>query len=531
MEGALLNRIASLSTARLVKQNMYREVYFLRPDETKEGIYVKKYNARDLTARFLSRVFPTQAQREWQMMLEMREKGLPVPLPLALGRKEEGGKLTEYLVTQEIPEGRPIRECTHWDKETLLKALATLTIRLHKSNVFLKDFQLGNVLLKAPTARQAPPLLYLLDLHSARSTTTLTKRQKIRMLAKLLSSFEPPAVSGPSTITFNPADWERFLELYARGIPDFRNEFNANTEKVKSLANKIRCAHLRSRTQRCLEESTSFAVENHDGWRVYRRRDFPTEKVFKLLRDFENPAASPATGYPQTSAGIKCTSKTHLKILESEGERICVKHYWCDGMLDYLKGLVGLSRARRAWIIGNGLVARGILTAQPFALVECTEEAFLLSRALTEFSRLDYYILENFRGAPDLATSQKRKELVVAVAKMVRLLHEKRIYHGDLKACNILVEERQNNPAEGMTWQFYLIDYDRVIFDREISLRRRAKNLAQLHTSIPWCISRSDRMRFYREYSRGLGLDKKDFLRTVLQFSARRIPVFMEPIE
>jgi hypothetical protein len=125
------------------------------------------------------------------------------------------------------------------------------------------------------------------------------------------------------------------------------------------------------------------------------------------------------------------------------------------------------------------------------------------------------------------------------------------IYHGDLKACNILVEERPQPSAISHqqsliplsppllkgdiggfgAWQFYFIDYDRVIFDSEISFRRKAKNLAQLHTSIPWCITRTDRMRFYREYSKGLGLDKKPFLLAVLQFSAKRIPVLMEPIE
>ena len=534
LENSLLSRIEALCTpgvtappeATLVKQNMYRAVYFLRPNGTKEGIYVKRYSVKDWKTRLLSscqtvlssRVFSTQAQREWQMMLEMREKGLPVPLPLALGQKIGGGEITEYLATQEIPDSRPIRDCIHslesgpatWDKDALLKALAVLTTKLHKSNIFFKDFQLGNILLKVQSLRPEP---YLLDLHSARSVTTLKLQQKIWMLAKLLSSFEP---------SFDSKDQERFLELYARGMPDFRNEFHVNIEKVKTLADKIKRTHLKSRTQRCMQESTSFAIENHDAWKIYRRRDFTTKEVFKLLKAYDDSLQGGSTG-------IKSTSKTRLKILEGENRKVCVKHYWCNSTLDYLKGLVGLSRARRAWVIGNGLVARGVLTAQPYALVEGPEEAFLLSRALTDFSRLDYYILENFRGILAHSTTQKKKNLIIALARTVRLFHDKRIYHGDLKACNILVEELPQSTLGG--WQFYLIDYDRVIFDNEISFRRRANNFAQLHASIPWCVSRSDRMRFYREYSKGLGLDKKSFLRTVLQFSARKIPVLMEPIE
>ena len=546
LENTLLGRIETLSTpgadmppeATLIKQNMYRAVYFLRLNGARGGIYVKRYSVRDWKARLLSRAFPTQAQREWQMMLEMREKGLPVPLPLALGQKREGGEMTEYLVTQEIPGGRPFVEpycdtSIQWDREALLKALAFLTVRLQKNNVFLRDFQLGNILLSTQPAGRSPqtlscglrPELYLLDLHSARSVTALKIQQKIWMLAKLLSSFEPFVGDGPTT--FDSKDQERFLALYARGMPDFRNEFRVNVDKVKALADKIRRTHIKSRTRRCLRNSTSFTIEAHDSWKVYRRRDFTTKEIFKLLKTYDH-------SLQEGSTGIKSTSKTHLKILESEKGRVCVKHYWCNGTLDYLKGLVGLSRARRAWVIGNGLAARGVPTAQPYALVEGPEEAFLLSRALTDFPRLDYYVLENFRETLDPCSersesnsiAQKRKNLVIALAQAVRLFHDKRIYHGDLKACNILVEEQ----AQG-AWQFYLIDYDRVIFDSEISLRRRAKNLAQLHTSIPWCISRSDRMRFYREYSKGLGLDKKSFIRTVLQFSAGRIPVLMEPIE
>lgn len=524
----LLGRIEALSAsgaspspeATLVKQNMYRSVYLLRSNGAREGIYVKRYHTRDWKTRLLSLcrtvlpsgTFSTQAQREWQMMLEMRERGLPVPLPLALGQKKEGREITEYLVTQEIQGGRPLAGAYYGtpspsDKEALLKALALLTVKLHKSSIFLKDFQLGNILVNTQSLR---PELYLLDLHSARSVTTPKLRQKIWMLAKLLDSFDP---------LFDSEDQKRFLELYARGMPDFRNEFHVNTGKVKALANRIRRTHLRSRTRRCMKESTSFAIENHESWKIYRRRDFTTKEIFKLLKAYDD-------SLQEGSTGIKSTSKTRLKILEGETGKVCVKHYWCNDAMDYLKGLVGLSRARRAWVIGNGLVARGVPTAQPYALVEGPEEAFLLSRALTDCSRLDYYILENFRGILDPNTAQKKKNLITAFARAVRLLHDKRIYHGDLKACNILVEELLQG-----TWQFYLIDYDRVVFDSEISLRRRANNFAQLHASIPWCINRSDRMRFYREYSQGLGLDKKSFLRTVLQFSARKIPVLMEPIE
>ncbi len=534
----------SLSTTgqtkvQLVKQNVYRATYRIHLDGAREGIYVKKYDIKDWRVRLLSRFLLTQAQREWKMMLEFREMGLPVPLPIALGQKSEGQEITEYLLTQEVSAAQPVRDSTQWNKEVLLKALAVLTLQLHRNHIFMRDFQLGNILLRAEGPR---PQLCLLDLHSASFVKRLKKPQKIWMLAKLLDSFTP---------LFDFKDEERFLELYARGMPDFHNEFRVNVEKVQALARKIKRTHLKSRTYRCLRNSTSFALEEHSGWRVYRKREFSTEEVFKILKAYEDSSQ-------ENNTEIKNTNKTHLRILESENGSFCVKHYRCNESLDYLKRLVGISRARRAWVIGNGLVVRGIPTAQPLALVECQEEAFLLSRALTNFPRLDHYVLENFRENLNYNTLQKKKRFITALAQAIKILHDKKVYHGDLKACNILVEElpQGSNPsftglrrnadpeliplspplAKGdlggfEAWQFYLIDYDRVMFDREISLRRRAKNLAQLHTSIPWCIGRTDRMRFYREYSKGLELDKKSFIGKVLQFSASRIPVLMEPIE
>ncbi|HHT9117902.1 MAG TPA: lipopolysaccharide kinase InaA family protein, partial [Candidatus Hypogeohydataceae bacterium YC38] len=110
----------------------------------------------------------------------------------------------------------------------------------------------------------------------------------------------------------------------------------------------------------------------------------------------------------------------------------------------------------------------------------------------------------------------------------IRTLHTKKTYHGDLKACNMLVKEISSGE-----WEYYYIDYDRVVFDKEVSFRRCVKNMAQLHTSIPWCIFWADRMRFFKSYAQGTGLmsQEKEFLRDVLRESAKRIPVVMEPLE
>lgn len=513
MENRVLRRIEelpSLEKCKLIKRNVYRNVYKYKPNHpSAAGVYIKRYRHMDWKEKFLVKFRQSQAHREWKMMLVMRQKGFPVPEPIALGERWDKRTVENYLVTLEIPFAMPFRKAEGVEKEKLLLALASLANMLRKENIFYKDFQLGNILLKK---RGNEPHIFLVDLHSARLFTALSKGQISYMLAKLIDSFAP---------TLTPQDQDTFLRLYSEYDPFFNMNVEYNKETVKSLAIRIRQAHLKSRTKRCLVKSTGFSVGSHEGWRLFHKKEFPREAVlnaFQVYRQFSGDG----------EATLKSTKKTDLSIIETPQGKVCVKHYRNIGMFDRLKGGLGMSRARRAWVIGNGLVVRKILTSEPLALIEGTDEAFLFSTALEGLRRMDHYILEHFKEPSNGFIRRTKENFIRSFAQAMRSLHDKKVYHGDLKACNILVKEL---PEED--WEFYFIDYDKVVFDHTISLRRRIKNLAQLHTSIPWCITWADRMRFFRAYARNSDNihSRTEFLREVMKESSKRIPVFMEPIE
>lgn len=513
MENRVLRRIEelpSLEKCKLIKHNVYRNVYRYKPNHpSAAGVYIKRYRLRDWREKFLAKFRQSQAHREWKMMLLMRQRGFPVPEPIALGERWNKRMVENYLVTLEIPFAVPLREAEGVESEKLLAALASLANKLRKENIFYKDFQLGNILLKK---RGSEPHVFLVDLHSARLFTALSKGQVSFMLAKLIDSFAP---------TLTPQDQDTFLRLYSEYDPFFNMNVEHNKEAVRSLAARIRQTHLKSRTKRCLVKSTGFSVGSHEGWRLFHTREFSREAVLSAFETYRKV-------HEDGEGALKSTKKTNLSIIDTPQGKVCVKHYRSIGMFDRIKGGLGISRARRAWVIGNGLVVRKILTSAPLALVEGTDEAFLFSTALEGLSRMDHYILEHFKE-PVSGPGRKTKEnFIRSFAQAMRSLHDKKVYHGDLKACNILVKELPEDD-----WEFYFIDYDKVVFDHEISFRRRIKNLAQLHTSIPWCITWTDRMRFFKAYARNADdiHSRTEFLSEVMKESSKRIPVFMEPIE
>jgi serine/threonine protein kinase len=140
--------------------------------------------------------------------------------------------------------------------------------------------------------------------------------------------------------------------------------------------------------------------------------------------------------------------------------------------------------------------------------------------------RLDHRILRRFReqGLP----VEERRGLISEVATFVRRLHRAGIYHGDLKACNLFVQIGESGDR-----RIRVVDYDRVRLDRPLGFRRRVKNLAQLSASIPTCISRSDRLRFFLRCapSTDVAREWKRYARGVIEACRSKIVVGMEPIE
>ncbi len=139
--------------------------------------------------------------------------------------------------------------------------------------------------------------------------------------------------------------------------------------------------------------------------------------------------------------------------------------------------------------------------------------------ALTDDQEMDRYLLKGFE---DL---KKKRFFIKTFALWLCGLHQMRLYHKDMKTCNILVSERE----EG--WNFRLLDFEDILMDQRVSRKKLFRNLLQLNTSTPKVMTKVDRFRFFREYLRlnPVVKEQRAFLRRLMDESRRRGLVYVSP--
>jgi hypothetical protein len=279
-----------------------------------------------------------------------------------------------------------------------------------------------------------------------------------------------------------------------------------------------------------LKDKYDYGVWKDRGVTVRHQPDFEPQAALKTIADYREAPRKEGIRFIKTDHTRTILT---LPLRGQEGAAggrgkpcVCLKHFRYRGFLQALKDLFRTHRGRRSWMAGIAFAARGIPTGRPLALVEVRKrgllrESFLLMEDLSRFSGVHCYVLNNFNGASSRG-ADVRKRFAEALAAALSQLHKKDIYHGDLKSSNILVEEVEDG------WKFHYIDLDGVRIGRKVSLQQRAKNLAQIETSTPDCMTRADRMSFFQRYLRSadMGIDDKAFMDMVIRHARKRTRVW-----
>ncbi|MEW6377852.1 MAG: lipopolysaccharide kinase InaA family protein [Thermodesulfobacteriota bacterium] len=466
---------------------------FLKRDRTKGWFESLKY--------FL---FPSKARKEWFMVYQLQKRNIPVPKPYGWMEKVRKGFVEEsYYLSEAIGSGISfIDDSVHLGENIPIPELAKTVRKIHDSGLFHRDLHGGNFLWDGES-------FFLTDLHRARILKSLSLNQRLWNLSQLFHSLRT---------LWGRREQIRFLERYLEGgLFDLQRKEEI-LHKILSLMDSLQKRQWKSRTKRCLKESTEFSVKKEKGVITYHRKDFPLDRLIKVVEGHLS------TVQKNPTLLVKNSPEVTVSLSKSKEGRICVKQFRYPRFWDRLKETFRTSKGLRAWISGNGLRTRGIASPKTLALVErkiglTRRESFLAMEASETDQEMDRYILEG------LGDVQEKRYFIKTFARWLSCLHERNLYHRDMKTCNILVSEN------GETWNFYLLDLEDVLLDEKVDERKLFKNFLQLNTSTPKNISTTDRFRFFKEYVslNPIIKDRKGFLQRLIEESKRRGLVYVSP--
>jgi len=469
------------------------ERVFLKRDKTKDWIEGLKYLFS-----------PSKGQKEFLIASQLEGRGLPIPRPLGwVERVRKGWVQESYYLCEGIGTGVSfIEEAMKSREPRSIHELAKTVRKFQEAGLFHRDLHGGNFLWEDEN-------LFLIDLHRARIVKFLSLRRRLWDLSHLFHSLRS---------MWGEEEQLRFLDQYFEGRFDGSQKREMLRQTIHPIMGRLQRRQWRSRTKRCLKESTEFTVQREKGVRYFRRRDFPLDRLKRVMGEHRDLVRERPVSL------IKYSPEVMVSILKDEAERICVKQFRYPSFWERMKEHFRRSKGFKSWRAANGARARGLPSLKPFALAERRDwtglrESFLLMEAPVNDQEMDRYILKGFE---DL---KKKRLFIGTFARWLDGLHHRHLYHKDMKTCNILVSER----AE--TWSFHLLDFEDLLMDEDMNGGKLFKNLLQLNTSTPRVMTKVDRYRFFREYLRlnPIVKDQKVFLRKLVDESRRRGLVYVSP--
>lgn len=472
-------------------------------------LFLKQYKTRGVKERLKYFLLPSKAEKEWTMARRALSKGILTPPPLAMAERRKGRILKDgLLITQAIAPSSPLIELIPEGRYgDLLVRAARLIRQTHDVGLFHQDLHAGNILVGGEEEN-----LYVIDLHRSKFLRKVSIRRRLWSLAQFFYSL---------TRWFSPDDKKVFLHWYDEEGETFKKGFEEGLRRIERMEERIYRRHMKSRTKRCLKNSGGFYLTKKDNWRISARRGWKTEELLKAVQEHKDIVVKAKEGL------IKEDRRTAITLFDFMKRRICVKEYRHQGALQRFKEIFRRSKARKGWLMGNGLVVRGIGGIMPQALLErrrrgLRQEAFLIMESPSGYVELDRYMVKTFGASHHGGT--RRDNFLKALADFMAGLYLLRITHRDLKTCNIMVTEEHKG------WKFGLVDMDDIQLDRNIRKKRFLKELMQLHTSTPLFIEMKDRIRFLIRY---LQLTRRDDIRDiaarVIKGSRGRALVYCSP--
>lgn len=179
-----------------------------------------------------------------------------------------------------------------------------------------------------------------------------------------------------------------------------------------------------------------------------------------------------------------------IKINKFSKNNLMVKKFNLTRTYDKLRFCILDSKAVRSLRIALALDEIDVKTPKPIAIVEERGKfnKILYSYYITEYIDFDYNLL-NIVADDDHSRRKQVKDLLPAIARDVRKMHDAGIVHNDLHAGNILVKDIDRQP------EFYYIDLNRGRIKENLSIKQRINDLARFK------LTKKEQEIFMEEYA------------------------------
>ena len=150
---------------------------------------------------------------------------------------------------------------------------------------------------------------------------------------------------------------------------------------------------------------------------------------------------------------------------------------------------------KREWLLLNRIRQLDIPTIKPISVgPKC-----LVTEGIEGVKSLQDYVLEN----KNKLSFKAKIGIVRLLAELLKKLHKKGVYHGDLHAGNILVQDGVNGP------KLFLTDLHRAKIKMCLSKRAMIKNLIELDKFFSIVVSGAMRLRLFKHYIAGSDFEKE----------------------
>jgi len=210
-------------------------------------------------------------------------------------------------------------------------------------------------------------------------------------------------------------------------------------------------------------------------------------------------------GDPQAHGWEKVKQNASRTVLRGsiDGREVYLKQFHARSLWKRIGCAMGICDARRELEISMLLRSRGVRAARVLAAAWGRGGQWVLTEAVTSAQPADKW---HSRCLGEEDSSARINGVSSGLAHLVAAMHSAGVVHGDLHCGNVMVRQRSRGRAE----QLVLMDLHRARrrgrWGKGLSRRARAANLAQLCYDRMGVTSRSQRLRFLKQYLRFSGV-------------------------